>query len=274
MAEISKKRKRREKRPNPPLSPLDKGIYIALLIIGVIAGMCIIGLHFDLRERLAFSDGALASNVQSLALLCSLPLMLFIPFSSLVFFSICFVVYGKPIFGNKKVEYGVYPWPTKLYPLFDPRKKLHPKSAEERRKIRKGLCLWLAALFICLVLFAEGIARRCSLYDKGEVRHYNCFNSVSAVYCIEDFESVKFRTYNMSKSSSWTYEMVLSRGEWKNCIFSAGDFYDRNTDIDIMLSIKEMFPDGMVKYHGAERVELIKSLSPEEMSKLRELFNQ
>ena len=271
---MSKKRKRREKRPDPPLSPLDMGIYIAILIAGIIVGICMMGLHFELREKLAFSDGALASNVESLAVLTALPLTLFMAVGSPLFFALCCYILKKPIFGNKKVKYGEYPWPTGLYPLFDRRRKLHPMSERERRARDKGLCLSFAIFAACLVLFASGIAPRCSLYENGEVRHYNCFNSLSAVYSIDDFESVKFRTYNPGKGASWTYEMVLSRSEWKNCIFSAGDFYDKDTDIDIMLSIKAMFPESMVKYHGAERVELIDNLSPEDMSKLRELFGR
>lgn len=267
------KRKKKAKRPNPPLGRLDKAIYIAILFIGLIVGLCMPGLHIELREALAFSDGALASNCQSWLLIFSLPLVFFFMLGAFLLFALGFA-YKKPLFGNEKVEYGAHPWPTGLYPLFDRRRKLHPMSERERRARDKGICLCFAIFAACLVLFASGIAPRCSLYENGEVRHYSCFNSLSAVYSIDDFESVKFRTYNPGKGASWTYEMVLSRSEWKNCIFSAGDFYDKDTDIDIMLSIKAMFPESMVKYHGAERVELIDNLSPEDMSKLRELFGR
>ena len=67
--------------------------------------------------------------------------------------------------------------------------------------------------------------------------------------------------------------MVLSRGEIKKCIFSAYDFYDSDESIDIMLSIKEMFPKTQVEYHGRERLDKITYLSEDDMAKLYRLFS-
>ncbi|MBR5489789.1 MAG: hypothetical protein IKV79_00795 [Oscillospiraceae bacterium] len=267
---MSKKKKHKVKRPNPPLSALDKGIYIATMLLGLILGPCTLGWHIYLRELLAFSDGALASKVVSFPTALAFPMVFFIVIGGMLLFGLGFV--GKvPIFGNKNVEYGVYPNPTGLYPLFDPRRKLKGKSSANLRKFYP--CM--AAFAICLALWAAGLAPRCSLYENGEVRHYSCFNTAIKVYSAEDFESVKFRTYTSYSwaSSAVYYEMVLSRGPRQKCIFSRHDFYDSDESIDIMLSIKEMFPKTQVEYHGRERLDEITYLSEDDMAKLYRLFS-
>ena len=118
---MGKKRKKSTAHRVSPLSKLDKTIYIVLSVLLVIAVFGSIIGWILLHGKIAFADPAvIACRVKS-SCLWGIPLLLFVSLVGMIVMVECFAGH-HPLFGNKTIRYGEYPWKTDVFPLFGPPK--------------------------------------------------------------------------------------------------------------------------------------------------------
>lgn len=179
----SKRKKPKHKPKNPPLSWIDKVLYVCILVVGVLVlyGLYIVGAF--VLNRLWCADGALAVAA-TLSFLLTIPFMLFLIVLEIAFFA---DLYDKkqPIFPKKGFRYGKTPGYKEVYPLTDKRyhRKQYTEHEKEMHRFNRRILAGIAA--VTFVLAAFGIAGRWAFYKDG-VQKYNCINRQTAAYNYAD----------------------------------------------------------------------------------------
>ena len=122
------KRKRRKKNIRPPLTLLDKSIYLlGILLSFSVAIALLLGLD-AIRRLIAYqTEGTLAWESLASSLF-SLPFILALEISAF-----CLIIGGwegkQPIFGSKKIRYGEHPYERNCFPLFSKKKTADQKES-------------------------------------------------------------------------------------------------------------------------------------------------
>lgn len=206
------KRKHYKKRHNsaPRLTKLDKAIYnVAIVLSGVILLTLVLGLLF-LRRSIAFSEAGTVALAETWEPLLSIPLLLFLFLSGVIFF-LMKKQDKVAIFGDKKAKYA---WGEE--PFFS--KNKHPKTERQKKKRRIALTAWFVGLAICLLLAAPGVFSRTTLTEDYHLHHYNMFNAQEEE-APERFEAVELKIFNASSGSRysvriyWTFSVSVRTAE-------------------------------------------------------------
>ncbi len=272
---MSKKPRKKRKSP-PPLSGLDKLIYGVLISLAAGIIILLIVAAFKLQHAVAFSVEDTAAYSSSLSVLFLLPFFIYLTIS--LFVGINLSLGGKkPIFGNKKIRYGQYPWPEELYPLFDERRKTRYKRPSSTRFARAMLRLWLIGLLLCLALTPFGIFGRDALHKDGSISVHNAFNIESNDYVPQEYDSLSLKIYyhHIRHSGYWSYSVTIKTVDGPAFQFNPGDFSDTGLCLDTLLMLKNMFPADRVSIEGRENWDKLMedlSYSEEETAKLRKIF--
>ena len=175
MAKKFKKRKKDTAHRTPPLSGLDKAIYIGISILfGILFLASLVGWD-SLHKRIAFSDPAVIAYKGRFSNYAAAPMFLYILLLGIILLGVSFAD-KKPIFGNKTIRYGDYPWKTDIYPLFGPQSKAIVKKPHEL-KFRAALIRVLAGVFAATFLLScFGIYGRTCLREDRTIVEYSALN--------------------------------------------------------------------------------------------------
>lgn len=282
MAKQRKKKKKHE-APMPPLSALDKFIYITLMAINFI--VCIIfGILIDIIKHLiAFSDNTVIAYRTPFSDLLFIPFLLFIMLFG--FISLLSCMYSKtPIFGKKGITYGPPMYKAK-YPIFMRNKPaVYVKPSE--KQWRKTKCVLISGvLIITLIPLAFSFCGRKCITSDVTLQRYNAVNIKRAEYTIDDIKSTTFRAYyslgTKNSTGHWEISIKLTTNNNKNFKFVYSDFkpFGEGAHIetlDMLLDIKSKLNSEDIEYDGIDNLEYVieeKGLKEKESEMLYELFN-
>ncbi len=270
---MDKKQKRQEV---PPLSRLDKGIYIAIMVVCLLAAAA---LAFDWSW---WGEKIFGEAVRTVALRREFSEFFAAFLIVAVLLVLVFTLHIKgfveriPIFGNKNVKYGEYPWPKKLYPIFDERRKQLPMSAEKRRFWRGYAAIICLLLIYAFFISGPTICRRVTLEPDGAINAYNSFTPVSHC-CTEDYECAEFRIYeHWHRFASYlTYELTLTCDDGRSYTFTREDMSTPDDALKTVLKIKEELSEEQFGIYRRDLLENLiseENIQAEEEALLRQIF--
>ena len=282
---MGKKRKKSTAHRVPPLSRLDKAIYTVFSILFIIAFCGSVIVWLLLPRWIAFRDPTVIAFKDTIShYVVVWPFFLFVFLLGVIAINDCFAG-KKPIFGNKTIRYGEYPWKTDIIPLFGPQRRTVQRKPSEQR-FRASVIRILTGIFIVtLLLGCLGIYGRTCLREDRTIIAYNSLNKPGTPISIpRDCDQITIRaskeTTSRGGSPSWRYGIILSCENGKKYEFNNVDFdtpHRGHTDcLRQLLSIKALFsPDQLT----IERSDLLPDvieynrLDEAQTALLRELFD-
>lgn len=278
---MSKKHKKKRNKPlRPPLTLLDKSIYILCLILSVSSGFAlIIGLAF-LKKQIAFADTDAVAFTTNASTALALPFVLYFTISAAIFFIVC-LEDKKPLFGNKNIHYGIPPYAPDCIPLFGKKNCNVYIKPSHKRNTRKLFCLWGSALlaFACLLPFC--LFGRDVLYQDNRIETFNAVNLTTDTYTAQDYLHLTVRAYRTRSGrhgvSHWDeFSVTIETKDGKEYTFSCYDF-DGTADerLDYMLEIKSLFSREAITFQNADKLETVadrQNMTESQRAKLYELF--
>lgn len=274
MGRISKKIGK--KCTKPPLSKLDKFIYIFGLVCAiVIPALIMIVFGGIIPNKIAFSDKTvIAAN--STALYFCLPLVL-----------LCFLILGipfafgldhkQPIFGNKHFKPSTSHPTEKVYPLFT--KEFRNSISRKRKRTIKILAV--IAGIICLIniiILPFSVNIRDVLNQNNDFSTYNAFNQMTRKQNVDEAEKMIIEvTQHHHIKSGYTYGLVIRFVfDDKTYSFSYKSF-EMSTEETLkhMIYLKSFFKDGkyeIVNIYDIDNLIRDKSFSRAETALVYQLF--
>ena len=277
------KRKKNKKQLCPPLTFLDKSIYILLLVFSFLA-VHLLKYGFDyVRSVIAFNKPDTVAYESNASHLLALPFMLYLVISVWVI-----VITGweskKPIFGSKKYQYGEYPYRKDCVPFFCQNKYIR-KTPSQKKFTRIITSLWCVGLllFACLIPFS--LFGRHAMYRDDRIEKINFMNLTSETYTTDDFDHLIIKAQYVSQyraADYWKYEITVVMKDGKDISFSNRDFDRRVSSkedfcLDKMLEIKSLFDSEAITVIGVENLGKLADdldLSEAQKAKLNRLFAQ
>lgn len=280
MAKQRKKKKKHE-APMPPLSVLDKVIYIALMII-IFVACFIFGIMLEIiRNRIAFSDNAVIAYKSTIGSLLVVPFVLFILILGFISLLICMNA-KTPIFGKKGIKYGPPLYKAK-YPLFMKNKPAVYVKPSEKQWHKTKCVLILGILILTLIPLGFSFCGRKCLTDDITLKRYNAINIKRAEYTIDEIDSTTLKAYYRlgGRHSYWTVCIKFTTNNNKHFEFDYSDFKPigegaHTETLNILLDIKSKMNPENIEYVGIDNLEDVakeKSLNEKETKMLYELFS-
>lgn len=280
---MSKIAKKKSRSCRPPLSLLDKSIYWLGLLLSFIFALLFLFCFEDITNAIAFRDSLVVAYNSHASFLLFMPLLLYIEISALVF-CIMALEGKKPIFGNRKVQYGETPWAKDCFPLFDSRRKNIYVRPSKMRFRRDMMIVWIVGLFVCSLFAPLGFFGRDCLTTDNRIISYNVLNREdSSPYTTDDFSNLTIQAEHVSGYRSagyWKYEIIIEMKDGKSFAFSNRDF-DWSKDnyrelcLEKMLEIKSFFASDLITIKGEHNVKKVADylgLNDEQTQLLQELF--
>lgn len=280
---MSKKSKKKNRSRRPPLSFLDKGIYWVGLILSFILSLLFVFCFKDITGVIAFQDSSVVAYNSHASFLFVMPLPLYVEVSAMVF---CFTALErkKPVFGNRKIQYGEAPWAKDCFPLFDSRRKSIYVRPSEKRFRRHMMIVWTVGLFLCSLFAPFGFFGRDCLTRNNSIITYNVLNQEdSTAYTTDDYSHLTIQAKHVSGYRSadyWKYELSIRMKDGKSFTFSNRDFDWREPHyqercLNQMLDIKAFFPPDSITIEGEHNIEKVADyigMNDEQNQLLQELF--
>ncbi len=278
------KRKNNKRHLRPPLSFIDESIYVLGILLSFITACLFAFLFSDINTIIAFGKPETVAYRPGLCYLFILPVTMYFEISVL-----CIFLMGwkskKPIFGNKKYEYGKFPFREDCFPLFPLKAYINKKSPSQKNMIRKLFLLWCIVFLILASISPLSFFGRTALYADNSVEVINVFNKVTAVYTTDEFShlTIEAAHHRGHKGTDYyRYEISISMYDGKDFLFTNRDFdyrLDETKDIslDKMLEIKNLFNANEITVKGTDLLDEIAvqlSLNKEQKNKLNELLSE
>ncbi len=254
---MGKKRKKSTAHRTPPLSKLDKTIYIAIIILFVLVIIGIVVGWEYLHRRIAFRDPAVIAYRPGFSYYAMLPLLIFV-FISGVIALIVFFGGKQPIFGNKTIRYGEYPWKTDLFPLFGPQHREIRRKASDRQFRAKMTRFLIGAFIVTLLLASFGVYGRTCLREDRTIVEYSPFNRPGEpVSTARDCERITVKAAATGfRTIYWEYGVIIYSTDGGKYMFMNRDFdlqHHGQTDcLRQLLAIKTLFPADQITIEGAD----------------------
>lgn len=276
-----RKKEKKHKAPMPPLSTLDRFIYITLMVISFIACF-ILGVLLDvIKHLIAFSDKTVIAYEGTIADLLFLPFLIFILLFGFISLSSC--MYSKtPIFGKKGITYGPPMYKAK-YPLFMKNKPAVYVKPSEKQWHKTKCVLILGILILTLIPLGFSFCGRKCLTDDITLKRYNAVNIKRAEYTIDEIDSTTLKAYYRlgGRHSYWTVCIKFTTNNNKHFEFDYSDFKPigegaHTETLNILLDIKSKLNPENIEYVGIDNLEDVakeKSLNEKESEMLYKLFN-
>lgn len=281
-----KKAKPKKKRMlrNPPLSFLDKTIYIMTALLTVLPLVFLIGIS-ELIHNYFISqfDASMVAMVSRLTIIWAILFLLFLAITA-----ICLIVVPyskkKPIFGNKKISYGVYPWTSDCYPRFGKQGR-KPVLTEKKKKSRRiKIILWSVTFVVLLATVPFSLYGRKCLNENNTIAYYGVSNKVYSEYDTEDFSHLNIRTgwqrnHVRTITGYWYYAIEIEMKDGESLYLEHADFrqdYDHEETLNKMLEIKKLFKSDEITIVRADDVEIIIdefNLNEKETALIKDLFD-
>jgi len=269
------KKSKKKKGYNPPLTFLDKFIYILFLIISGILSFSLVLIPVFIQKKITFTDSSAIAFETTGSIFWILPLTLYILLSAWIL-GICGLEDSIPLFGNPNLRYGEPPFKRNTYPLF--RRKKYVKEIKNKKKpwYKNLIIVWCTVFFILACLFPLGICGRRVLYDDSSITIFDSFNSEKITYSPDNFESLTISTYrNWSRYSyHWSYQIKINMSDGKKIYFADKVSEDA---IDEFIEIKEMINKDNIVIEGKHNLdEVITDMkcNQSQSEKLRQLFSE
>ncbi len=281
---MSKKSKKDNRKRRPPLSLLDKSIYLTGLFLSFILSLLFAFCFEDITGIIAFQDSSVVAYNSHASFLFALPFLFYVEISALVF---CIVSLEdkKPVFGNRKIQYGETPWAKDCFPLFDSRRKKIYIKPSKKRFHRHMIILWFVGLLLCSLIAPLGFFCRDCLTHNNSIVTYNMLNQEElAPYTPEDYSHLNIQAKYVSgyrMADYWKYEITIRMKDGKSFTFSNRDFNWREPNcqercLKKMLDIKTFFtPDAITikEKHSIDKVADYLGMNDEQKQLLQELFS-
>ena len=256
-------------RKAPPLSRLDKGIYLLLLILafGITFSPLIAALL--LGDRVSFSDPTVIGNTKPGRFALWVLLSMFV--SGVPLFSVLAVGMAnrQPFFGRKDVIYGFRGGRVDIHPLF--RKRETPLKPAKKRERGLIAALVAVALLVPVLLSVLSVYGRVDLHEDLSVTVKNGFNAETKRMEAEEIETVTFsiERYRSPRRVTNSLSAHVIR------TMENGRKYSFTPDADTMLYIKSRVSPSMIRYEMEGSVEEYIDRyirDPIEADKLRQVF--
>lgn len=270
-------RKEKKGAQKPPLSFVDKGIYIALILLGF-ATLLFLPLFFGYRlpMKIAFADETVVACRNTVAMLCMLPVALLTSVPLLVLAS-----HGmkqrQPIFGNKRYIPPPFEPAIKTYPLLSREfwRSLSGKTKRRSKRIGLIFCIFLLAGLVILPL---GFHPRTVLDRYDNFVTYNVWNEETDSCSLQEAERLEIHiTHCGRRRDKWGIQLtfVFSDTDYK---LNLGSFYSMTIEetLEYMLYLKRCFGEDRYEIGNVERVEsfvLKQHLTSSEAALVYELFD-
>ncbi len=256
-------RSSKTKHLRPPLSVLDKSIYIFGLLLSFVVTLLLVFAIQDARDAIAFQDEAVVARTNHPSSLFAGLFMFYFEISAIGFFSFL-LSDRKPLFGNRKIRYGEYPWEKDCYPLFcRSRKPVYGRPAVRSFR-RRMLCLWCAGLLLTVCFLPLAFFGRTCLRQDQVIVSYDVFNRPKEKsYSPADYSALTLQAVHVKPgrgAAYWKYEIILTMTDGKELRFSNREFRGRNPDstdltIKTMSEVKARFPADAITVKGAEHLD-------------------
>ena len=275
---MAKKHRKRSSPANslrkaPPLSPLDKGIYLLLSILafGITFSPLIAALL--LGDRVSFSDPTVIGNTKPGRFALWVLLSMFV--SGVPLFSVLAVgmVNRQPFFGRKDVIYGFRGGRVDIHPLF--RKRETPLKPAKKRERELVAVLVAVALLVPILLSVLSVYERADLHEDLSVTVKNGFNTETKRMEAEEIERVTFSIDryrpHRNRGISWLSRLSVQ----VTLTMENGRKYTFKPDADTMLYIKSRVSPSLIRYEMEGSVEeyIDRNIrDPIEADKLRQVF--
>ena len=275
---MAKKHRKRSSPANslrkaPPLSPLDKGIYLLLSILafGIAFSPLIAGLL--LGDRVSFSDPTVIGNTKPGRFALWVLLSTFV--SGVPLFSVLAIGMDnrQPFFGRKDVIYGFRGGRVDIHPLF--RKRETPLKPAKKRERELVAVLVAVALLVPILLSVLSVYGRVDLHEDLSVTVKNGFNTETKRMEAEEIERVTFSIdryrVRRNRGISWLSELSVQ----VTLTMENGRKYTFKPDADTMLYIKSRVSPSLIRYEMEGSVEeyIDRHIrDPIEADKLRQVF--
>ena len=281
---MSKKSKKKNRNRRPPLSLLDKSIYWLILLLSVIFSLLFVFCFEDITTAIAFQNTEVVAYNSHASFLLVMPLLLYVEISALVF-CIMALEGKKPIFGNRKVQYGATPWEKDCFPLFDARRKSVYVKPSQKRFRRDMMIVWIVGFFVCSLFAPLGFFGRDCLTNDNCIISYNVLNQEdSSLYTTDDFSNLTIQAKYVSGYRSadyWKYEIIIEMKDGKTFTFSNRDFGRRKDNyrdlcLEKMLEVKSFFASDLITIKGEQNIKEVVDylgLNDEQTQLLQELFH-
>ncbi len=246
MAKVKKHRK--HKPQPPPLSWLDKFLYLMLIIFHfALIVVAVVLFVFLIPSAIAHTDKTVVAFNNSAGELCVLPICFFWLISGITLYTLgtwlC-----QPLFGNKNYTSKNDIPVKRVYPLFS--KTFWQKMRKSTRSLLKTAILLYTVIFIiCAAFVPFGLYPRYTLDNENRIKEYNAFNSLTKTRTIESAEKL---IINISKSSIGRYAITFSYQVQISLIFDdeeygfePGNFdnLDRKEALEYMVYLKSLFKE-------------------------------
>ena len=277
MAKVKKKRK--HKPQSPPLSALDKFLYVMVAVIHLALMACAaIVFVWVIPSAIAYSDNSVVAFSNTAGGFAAFPLLFFLMMSGL-FIAAVGIQDRQPLFGNKNFKSkNDIPIRT-VYPLFS--KKAWKRMRQKQCLLLKiAVSVYVVLFLICSAFIPFGMCPRYTL-DRGNIiKKYNVFNSLTDSRDIESAEKlvINIRKSGVGKGNySYSYEiqitLIFADEEYG---FEPGNFekLNRQEALEYIVYLKSLF-DGKHEITNIGRLNSLiedKNYTAEEEKLIYDLF--
>lgn len=283
---MSKKKKKKQRKNQPQLSKLDKGIYFAITLVTI---SILVGLPYlidDLRAAYFFSDTNTVAWSDRMTSLWFIPPFLILGLTVVLFLEDK-LEKRKAIFGNKKVDYTKHNY--QFYPIFYKGNKPKRKISESEKKERKFFVMaWLILFIISCGFGCLGIFGRTELTRDGRIIKHSVFNTIKEQYYVSDISEIEYETYLQGVTKGYDYStygiIIRLKNTDEYYSFNHRNFDDTNdqsfftTSLDDMKYLRDsVYKDKKITYNKEIPLNKItekNNMTKEEIEKLYEFFNE
>lgn len=249
---ITRKVKRGAQKP--PLSGLDKAIYVFLILLSMGLLVAALLIYLYILDYIAFSDESIVAKEATLGMIFAIPLVMFIGMFPMITFA-----YGykakQPIFGNKRFRTPAFAPLLKTYPILS--KEFRQNLTDENKaKIRKNTKSILVIFFVCVLLFTFGIYPRKVLDKDNNFTSYNSFNKKIHSYNIEEADNLVIRIHRHRRGAGYSIEMDFEfDGQKYNVGQGSFNNMSREETLEYMVYLKSFFDESEYEITNIKRMD-------------------
>ena len=275
---MAKKHRKRSSPANslrkaPPLSRLDKGIYVFLSVLAFCIAFSPLIAALLLGDRVSFSDPTVIGNTKSGRFALWVLLSMFVSGVPLASVLACGLATRQPFFGRKDVYYGFRGGRVDIHPLF--RKRETPLKPAKKRERGLAAVLVAVALLVPILLSVLSVYERTDLHKDLSITVKNGFNAETKRMEAEEIETVTFSIdryrVRRNRGISWLSRLSVQ----VTLTMENGRKYTFKPDADTMLYIKSRVSPSLIRYELEGSVEeyIDRNIrDPIEADKLRQVF--
>ncbi|MBR6800843.1 MAG: hypothetical protein IKM61_03745 [Eubacteriaceae bacterium] len=276
-------KRKKQGKITPPLTKLDKAVYIALMALSALVYVLFLMLYIGVKDNYALKTPEIIAYIPR-GEFTYLIFPLTLGFMIFIFWAVAYS-FKTPIFGDRNIKYGMYEY-RGIYPVFYKNKPAptEKKNSSDRR-FRKGMITFIcAAILISALISSMGFFPRTEVYERYSLREVDMFNNTNKTYMLSDAKDIsvvakmrsEYRSRWFRRYPSFYMDVTMQDGEKYR--FDLGAFVGkREGKIERMIGIKNLVPASsvnIIKEIPLERIEEYLNLSDKEKLLLGELFEE